>query len=217
VAYGFLKGGLAWSANRSHALVSKPLVDAVLKLAAKPDNIGVVPGVLGAGGAMIDDHWEDFQPFVRARWAALLRFGTVLTGDPNSAADLVQDALERTGSRWSSVRQKQDPEGYVRRTMVNRHVSRWRRERREVLVEEPAERPATPDSGDLSSLVWDVLATLPAKQRAVLVLRYYEDLSEAEIAVVLGCSTGTVKSQAAKAKEKVRLAMIARQEETWTR
>lgn len=166
---------------------------------------------------MSDDQWADFQPFVRARWAALLRFGTALTGDANSAADLVQDALERTGSRWPSVRQKQDPEGYVRRTMVNRHVSGWRRTRREVLVAEPVEPSAAPGSGDLSSLVWDVLATLPAKQRAVLVLRYYEDLSEAEIAVVLGCSTGTVKSQAAKAKEKVRLAMIARQEETWTR
>src|SRR4051812_27179803 len=75
-----------------------------------------------------------FDAFVHARLPALLRFGHVLTGSPDAAADLVQDSLERTGLAWSRILRKDDPEGYVRRTMVNRHISGWRRGRRERLV-----------------------------------------------------------------------------------
>jgi RNA polymerase sigma-70 factor (sigma-E family) len=156
---------------------------------------------------------EVFDTFVRARHAALLRYGTVLTGDPHSAADLVQDALERTGLAWSRVQQQGDPEGYVRRVMANRNISQWRRLRRERLVETPPERGQEDRPAD--DVMWDVLATLPRRQRTVLVLRYYEDLSEAEIARVLGIAQGTVKSQASKGIASLRAA-IGEREQLWS-
>ena len=156
---------------------------------------------------------EVFDAFVRARQAALLRYGTVLTGDRHRAADLVQDALERTGLAWSRVQRQGDPEGYVRRVMANRNISQWRRLRRERLVDVPPEQSyedRTPDD-----VMWDVLAQLPRRQRTVLVLRYYEDLSEAEIARVLGVAPGTVKSQASKGIAALRAA-IGEREQLWT-
>lgn len=144
-----------------------------------------------------------FDAFARARIPALLRFGHVLTGDPHRAADLVQDALERTLLAWPRVLRKDDPEGYVRRAMVNRHVSAWRRLRREHLVADTPDMPYVEPPGHDDAL-WAVLATLPPRQRAVLVLRYYEDLSEAQCAAVLGCSVGTVKSQTWKALARLR-------------
>ena len=156
---------------------------------------------------------EVFDAFVRARHAALLRYGTALTGDPHRAADLVQDALERTGLAWSRVHQQGDPEGYVRRVMANRNISQWRRLRRERLVEATPEQPYEDRQAD--DVMWDVLAQLPRRQRTVLVLRYYEDLSEAEIARVLGIAPGTVKSQASKGIAALRAA-IGEREQLWT-
>jgi RNA polymerase sigma-70 factor (sigma-E family) len=156
---------------------------------------------------------EVFDAFVRARHAALLRYGTVLTGDPHSAADLVQDALERTGLAWSRVQQQGDPEGYVRRVMANRNISQWRRLRRERLVDAPPERVY--DDHPADDVMWEVLATLPRRQRTVLVLRYYEDLSEVEIARVLGIAQGTVKSQASKGIAALRT-VIGEREQLWT-
>ncbi|MCU1599864.1 MAG: polymerase, sigma-24 subunit, subfamily [Frankiales bacterium] len=156
---------------------------------------------------------EVFDAFVRARHAALLRYGTVLTGDPHSAADLVQDALERTGLAWSRVQQQGDPEGYVRRVMANRNISTWRKLRRERLVDAPPERSYVDRPAD--DVMWGVLATLPRRQRTVLFLRYYEDLSEAEIARVLGIAPGTVKSQASKGIATLRAA-IGEKEQLWT-
>lgn len=143
-----------------------------------------------------------FDGFVRARLPELLRFGRVLTGTDEAAADLVQDALERTLTAWPRLQQREDPVAYVRRVMVNRNISVWRRLRRETLTDE------VPDAGysdrHRDREVWSALQTLPPRQRAVLALRYYEDLSEAEIARVLGCSAGTVKSQASKGMTKLR-------------
>ena len=156
---------------------------------------------------------EVFDAFVRTRQAALIRYGTALTGDPHSAADLVQDALERTGLAWARVQQQGDPEGYVRRVMANRNISQWRRRRRERLVEVPPEQGY--DDRPTDDAMWNVLATLPRRQRTVLVLRYYEDLSEAEIARVLGIAPGTVKSQASKGIAALR-AVIGEREQLWT-
>jgi len=156
---------------------------------------------------------EVFDAFVRARHHALLRYGTVLTGDLHSAADLVQDALERTGLAWSRVQQQGDPEGYVRRVMANRSISTWRKLRRERLVGDPPE--ASYEDAPVDRVLWDVLARLPRRQRTVLVLRYYEDLSEAEIARVLGIAPGTVKSQASKGIAALRAALGSR-EALWT-
>jgi RNA polymerase sigma-70 factor (sigma-E family) len=146
---------------------------------------------------------ETFDAFARGRMRELLRFAHVLTGDPDRAADLVQDALERTLLAWPRIERKDDPEGYVRRAIVNRHISVWRRLRRERLVAETPETAYDGDGGRDRDL-WNALATLPPRQRAVLVLRYYEDMSEADCAAVLGCSIGTVKSQAFKALARLR-------------
>jgi RNA polymerase sigma-70 factor (sigma-E family) len=158
---------------------------------------------------------EAFDAFVRSRHAALLRYGHVLTGNPHAAADLVQDALERTGLAWSRVQRQDDPEGYVRRVMTNRHISTWRRLRRERLVADAPEAAYDDPAPRADDALWAALARLPRRQRAVLVLRYYEDLSEAQIATVLDCAPGTVKSQASKGLATLR-AHLADREASWT-
>ena len=148
---------------------------------------------------------EAFDAFARARTPALLRFAHVLTGDPDKAADLVQDALEKTVAAWPRVIRKDDPEGYVRRAIVHRNVSVWRRLRREQLVGDVPERSYVP-SDPHDAALWATLAELPPRMRAVVVLRFYEDLGEAQTAAVLGCSVGTVKSQTARALTTLRSA-----------
>ncbi|KMS83339.1 RNA polymerase sigma70 factor [Streptomyces regensis] len=142
-----------------------------------------------------------FGEFVEANLPGLLRYGHALTGNQHDAADLVQTVLEKIGSRWPSVQRKAaDPAAYVRRSMANAHISRWRKHRRESLVADlPESGAATPADPFEHEPLWQALKDLPPRQRAVIVLRYYEELSEAEIAASLGVSTGTVKSQASKA------------------
>ena len=167
---------------------------------------------------------EVFDAFVRARMPELLRFGHVLTGSADGAADLVQDALERTLAAWPRVRNRDDPEGYVRRTMVNRNVSIWRRRRREHLTDEMPERAYHDPDGVPDPELRAALADLPPRQRTVVVLRYAEDLSEQQVAELLGCSVGTVKSQAHKALAKIRARLPvsdtgdeSKEDEHWTR
>lgn len=149
--------------------------------------------------------YEDFGEFVRAALPGLLRYGHALTGNPHDAADLVQTVLEKVGARWGSLRNKCDePLAYVRRAMANTHVSRWRRSRRENLVADLPDRAVEQFDRLENEPLWQALRTLPTRQRAVIVLRYYEALSEAEIAETLGISRGTVKSQASKALHSLR-------------
>ncbi|WP_049565146.1 SigE family RNA polymerase sigma factor [Nonomuraea sp. SBT364] len=150
---------------------------------------------------MHDD--ELFERFVTERVDVLLRYGYVLTGNPHDAADLVQEALVRLRGGWERVRRKHDPEAYVKTTMSRLHVNSWRLRRREQVTAEPPDRTWL-DSPYEGSALWDTLARLPRRQRAVLVLRYYEQLTDAEIAVVLGISRGTVRSQASRALDKLR-------------
>jgi RNA polymerase sigma-70 factor (sigma-E family) len=152
---------------------------------------------------MRDDDRESFDAFVRARLPDLVRFGRSLTGSTEAGQDLVQDALERTLLAWNRLDSRDDPEGYVRRIMVNRNISIWRKFGREHVTDEVFDR-GTEDT-HFDDDLWQALRTLPTKQRAVIALRYYEDMSEAEIARTLGCSVGTVKSQASKALAKLRL------------
>ncbi|GAA1286670.1 DNA-directed RNA polymerase sigma-70 factor [Planotetraspora silvatica] len=148
---------------------------------------------------------DTFDDFVRGRGNALFRYGFVLTGDVDDAADLVQEALLRLGDSWHRVIRKDDPEGYVRTIMARQHISWWRRRRRERLMADAPDRGYTDVRLDGDDALWAELATLPPRQRAVLVLRYYEDLPDAEIAAILGVSTGTVRSQASRALDKLRV------------
>lgn len=144
---------------------------------------------------------DDFAEFVRVALPGLMRYGHALAGNPHDAADLVQTVLEKVGARWAKVSQNcDDPRAYVRKAMANTHVSRWRRTRRETLIADFPDVPAVQQHDRLENEpVWQALRGLPPRQRAVVVLRYYEGLSEAEIAETLGVSCGTVKSQNSKA------------------
>ncbi|MGI5285025.1 SigE family RNA polymerase sigma factor [Nonomuraea polychroma] len=145
----------------------------------------------------------EFEDFVRARGPALMRYGYVLSGNADDAADLVQEALLKLSGAWRRVRNKDNPESYVRTVMARQHISWWRKRRREHVTAEVPESSYTDEHafGEL----WKELATLPRKQRVVLVLRYYEDLSDKEIAEILGISRGTVRSQAFHALNALRV------------
>ena len=145
---------------------------------------------------------EEFRTFVEARYAALLRTAYLLTGAPADAEDLLQSALLAVMARWSRVEQ---PEAYLRRVMVNHLVSRWRRRRVvEVLTAVLPDRAGPQEQPELRDEVWQALHRLPARMRAVLVLRYWEDLSEERTAEALGCSVGSVKSQASRGLVRLR-------------
>ena len=154
-----------------------------------------------------------FDEFVATRSAALLRTAYLLTGDHGLAEDLLQTALAKCWFAWGRI--DGPPEPYVRRTLVTTYATWWRRKWR-------GERPSgsLPDRPDPSGTatvedrdaLWRALGTLPRRQRAVVVLRYYEDLSEADTAVALGISTGTVKTLASRGLARLRLTTTQEQE-----
>lgn len=150
---------------------------------------------------------DAFDSFVAAHGSRLLRTALLLTGDQPSAEDLLQETLMRAWSRWHRVAAADEPGAYVRRMLVNASVSRWRSVRhrltRERLVEHPPERVWTDPAGHDDQL-WAVVCALPPRQRAVVVLSYYEDLSDGQVADALGTAVGTVKSQRAKALRTLR-------------
>lgn len=146
----------------------------------------------------------DFESWVIATADALLRFAYVLTGDRSLAEDAVQDALTTACARWARVSRADDPEAYVKRMVVNAHISWWRRfRRREAPVPEPARTvPPAADGAAAradAEAVWTLCATLPDKQRAAVVLRFYEDLSYAEIGELLNCAEATARSHVHRA------------------
>ncbi|MGW0606273.1 SigE family RNA polymerase sigma factor [Streptomyces sp. NPDC002644] len=151
---------------------------------------------------------DRFQEFVQARWPHLVRTAFLLTGDRHLAEDLTQTALAKAYRSWRRVLRADSPEAYVRRILVSCNSDRFRRRRvPEALTASVPERAAREDEGeraDTRRALLAALAALPARQRAVIVLRYWEDLSESETAGTLGCSVGTVKSQAAKGLAKLR-------------
>jgi RNA polymerase sigma-70 factor (sigma-E family) len=141
---------------------------------------------------------ESFREFVANRSPALLKTAVLLSGgDRHAGEDLLQNALIKTAGRWHRV---DEPEAYVRQVLYRQQISRWRLKRRgrELSVAEPPEPGAGGDAAsadaELRLLMRGALARLTARQRAVLVLRYFEDLPEAEVARILGCSVGTVRS-----------------------
>jgi RNA polymerase sigma-70 factor (sigma-E family) len=164
---------------------------------------------------------DSFAEFVRSRWGRLVRLGFSLTLDLGRAEDLVQDSLAKLWTVWPRVRDG-SPEAYVRRTIVNGAISasrrRWRGEEpRDELPDLPDPTSAGPDSVDDRDWVRRGLATLSVHQRAVVVLRYAEDLSERQVAELLGMSTGTVKTHASRGLARLREAGYPDASVRWAR
>ncbi|GHA19208.1 SigE family RNA polymerase sigma factor [Streptomyces echinoruber] len=152
-----------------------------------------------------------FASYVKARQPVLLRTARSLTANPSDAEDLLQTALAKTYLAWGRIADHRAVDGYVRRALLNTRTSQWRKRRVDEFVcdelpepepvagaDDPAERQALHDA------MWRAITRLPARQRAMVVLRYYEDLSEAQTAEVLGVSVGTVKSAVSRALAKLR-------------
>lgn len=153
------------------------------------------------------DREADFSAYLLARQRALIRFAYLLTGNPHEAEDVVQAALLKVYRRWGTI---ESPDSYVRRAIVNEYRSWWRRPGRRhevtssdlVTFTDPGGNDAHPDH-ELRAHV----DALPRQQRAAIVLRYYEDLTEAQTAEILGCSIGTVKSHTSRALGNLRVSM----------
>jgi RNA polymerase sigma-70 factor (sigma-E family) len=149
---------------------------------------------------------QSFDEFVIAHGPGLLRFGYLLTSGSDLAQDLVQDALVKMYSRWSSVGRIERPDAYLRRVMVNDLTNRRRKLSNRETPSDPPDS-AVADGTDAVSQrdeIWRILAQLPSRQRVVLVLRYYEEYSDEEIAAALGCAVSTVRSLASRAFTRLR-------------
>ncbi|MCM0620274.1 SigE family RNA polymerase sigma factor [Nocardioides bruguierae] len=146
-----------------------------------------------------------FEDFVAARSGALLRTAYLLTHDHALAEDLLQTALAKAWPAWDRI---DEPEAYLRRVLVTTFSSWWRRKWNGETPTEVLPETSAPDAHDAAGTrddLWSAMARLPRRQRAVVVLRYLEDLTEAQTAEALGCSVGTVKSQTSKAFAKLRI------------
>ncbi|GLY16758.1 RNA polymerase subunit sigma-24 [Kineosporia sp. NBRC 101677] len=154
---------------------------------------------------------DGFQVFVQQYWRSLNRTAFLLTGDRDRAEDLVQSALEKVHRHWPKVSRMDAPLEYVRRAMVTTAIS-WRRRRSFGEIPSLSVDPGHHDPYeriDQRQQLIAALRRLPVKMRAALVLRYFEDLSEAEVAAAMGCSVGTVKSQVSRGLERLRSTMAA--------
>ena len=150
------------------------------------------------------DGAASFTRWASERQQALLRTAVLLCGDHHRAEDLVQDALTKVAVRWSRLRD-QHPDAYARQVMVRANISWWRKHRREVRLDGHDETSAGPGAVvDRRLLIDRALAQLTPRQRATIVLRFYDDLSERDTATALGVSTGTVKSQTHAALARLR-------------
>ena len=154
--------------------------------------------------------YPSFTSYVRARQPVLLRTARSLTANANDAEDLLQTALAKTYVAWDRIEDHRALDGYVRRALLNTRTSQWRKRKVDEFVceelPEPEHAPAA-DAAEQQALhdaMWRAIMKLPARQRAMVVLRYYEDLSEAQTAEVLGVSVGTVKSAVSRALGKLR-------------
>lgn len=154
--------------------------------------------------------YPSFSSYVRARQPVLLRTARSLTANPSDAEDLLQSALAKTYVAWERIEDHRALDGYVRRALLNTRTSQWRKRKIDEFacdeLPEPEDVPSTDPAEEqaLHDAMWRAILKLPARQRAMLVLRYYEDLSEAQTAEVLGVSIGTVKSAVSRALGKLR-------------
>lgn len=155
--------------------------------------------------AIADSGVGSFEDYVTTRSAALLRFAFLITRNREDAHDAVQEALAGLYPRWRQIASRGDVDAYVRRSIVNAHVSAWRKVRRMFPTEDPTLAATAPVVADASQAVADadqalrLCGELPPLQRAAIVLRFYEDRSFAEIARILGCPEGTARSHVHRA------------------
>jgi RNA polymerase sigma-70 factor (sigma-E family) len=156
---------------------------------------------------------QAFEEYVLARWSTFHRLAILLTASESASQDLMQVTLEKAYVAWPKISAMEAPDAYVRRIMVNSLVSTHRlaRNRREFAAAEPPEQGAASHEDEVldHEVLWPLVCALPTRQRAVIVLRYYEDLSEREIADALRCSVGTVKSTAHDAMTALRRGIAA--------
>lgn len=166
----------------------------------------------GDGLVQARDRDTEFSEYMAARQPSLLRTAYLLTGDLYAAEDLVQTALAKLYLAWDKVQRRELVDAYARKILINEHTSLWRRawRRRETSTDRLPETPVTfaDQVEGRNEALWRFVQSLPRKQRAVVVLRYYEELSEAETADVLGVSVGTVKSQASRALAAMRARVL---------
>ncbi len=169
------------------------------------------PGtVRPAGNASSTGTPLTFTSYVRARGPVLLRTARSLTANPCDAEDLLQTALTKTYLAWERIEDHRALDGYVRRALLNTRTSQWRKRRvdefacDEIPEPVPDEGPDPAEAQAVRDAMWKAVLRLPARQRAMVVLRYYEDLSEVRTAEVLGVSVGTVKSAVSRALVKLR-------------
>ncbi len=151
-----------------------------------------------------------FEEYAGVGWPSLYRYAYLLTGNHADAEDIAQLTLEKAHRSWSRIRGSDSPAAYLRRMLTNTYLSQRRPKARrlELLTDAPPEPALVPSRGPEERMVlWPHVKSLPPRQRAVIVLRYYEDLSEQEIAEALGCSRGTVKSTAHHALKTLRAAL----------
>ena len=164
------------------------------------DELAAVPDIIDTDGG------EDFSAFAASRWPGLVRLAFGLTGDRWMAEDIAQTALARAYVAWRRVSRADDPDAYLRRILINTANRRFRRRR---VAEQPGDPPETPVDGP-ADLVGEraallaALRQLPPRQRTVIVLRYWADLTDTQIAAALGCSPGTVRSQLSRALARLR-------------
>lgn len=168
-------------------------------------------GPAPAPSATQDELTRDFEEYVRARGPGLARVARLLCDDAHTAEDLLQTVLAKALVSWQRVRASGDIDAYLRRALVNTRNSWWRRLRREHSSDLLPDRVVADSTGRSQEyhLLLDALRTLPRGQRAAVVLRYYEDLSESQVADILGCSVGTVRSQTGRGLRALRLALGA--------
>jgi len=164
-----------------------------------------------------------FDEYVRVRGPALVRLAWLIAGDRHLGEDLVQEVLTRAYPRWKRIVAGGSPDMYLRRMLVNSHVS-WRRKRSSTEVADGAERVERADHADVGAeatereAAWRLITRLPPNQRVTIVLRFYEDLDDAAIAEILGCSPGTVRTHAMRALATLRQHLDPAEEGLrWTR
>ena len=179
--------------------------------AGQPARSSTAAGIRGNGADAAADgtaRANGFRDYVMSRSPSLLRAAYLLTGNRADAEDLVQAALAKTYQAWDRIEDRAALDGYVRRAMINTHISWWRRRKfEEYPTDELPDQPVADHAGrsDLQDSLRSAVERLPQRMRAAVVLRYYEDMTEAEVADVLGVSLGTVKSTVSRAVAKLRV------------